>query len=113
MNKKRSEVKMSAEKTTTTAIATPLGIIIVLPVCCFVILSGVVVTPISIAIGVRAHSGANNSSSGSIDDSASIIRTTYATASSSALKSKEDNNSIKILIPSVLYRFKDCDEQSI
>lgn len=77
---------MSVEKTITgTAITTPLGIIIVLSICSFVILFETV-PMINTATGIPAYSARNNS----IDDSASIIRTIYATAN--ALKSREDDN---------------------
>ena len=79
---------MSAQKTTATAaIAPSLGITILLQVCCFVILSEAVITPINVPTQMHAHSSSNNRR---IDDSANTIRTTYEVAY--ALKSKQDHN---------------------
>jgi len=93
MNKKKGvkekhtmSVEEKTKTTTATAvIASPLGIIIVLPICSFVILLELV-PMINLATGIPAYSA----SSSSIDDSTSIIRRIYATAS--ALKSREDDN---------------------
>src|SRR5215216_1440463 len=87
-DKKKSEKNtVSVEKKTTIAraIATPLGIIIVPLICSFVILFEIV-PMISLGSGIPAYSPSNSS----INDSASTIRTIYASASS--LKSREDDN---------------------
>ncbi|HEU4444475.1 MAG TPA: hypothetical protein VFR94_07375 [Nitrososphaeraceae archaeon] len=82
---------MSDEKTTTrttAAIAAPLGITIVLPVCCFVI-SSEVVTTINLATGVLAPSGASNVS---VDDSPGVTRMTRYSTGSGTLKLKEEDD---------------------
>lgn len=113
---------MSDEKTTTTrttaAIATPLGITIVLPVCCFVI-SSEVVTTINLATGVLPSSAANNVS---VDDCPRVTRITRYSTDSGTLKLKEedvDNNQNPYSITSsttanrtVPYLIKNYDEDN-
>ncbi|MDQ3853660.1 MAG: hypothetical protein M3299_12595, partial [Thermoproteota archaeon] len=114
---------MSAQKTTTkktrrtsaTAIATPLGIIIVvLPIYCSIVFSEVVTTS-NLATGVLAPSSTSNAS---VDNSIGVIRIrtiTYSTASSALrLKGEDDDiQNLHSIIPSgtVLYLIKDYEEE--